>query len=82
MLQNQVRTYFITPIQDAVNHDYYLLELVDCNSSSSQKNKYLLSCATNEQVINPLYTHTVMMQALFTQLIDDKPAHPMNPKGI
>ena len=53
-----------------------------CNSNSSEKNKFLLSCATNEQVINALYTHTVMMQAFFTQLIDDKPAHPMNPKGI
>ena len=54
---------------------------MDCNSSSSQKNKYHLSCATNEQVINALYNHTVMMQANFTQLINDKPAHPMNPIG-
>ena len=84
MLQNQlqVHTYFIRPILHAVNHDYYSLELVDYNSSSSQKNKYQLTCATKEQVINALHTHTVMMQELFTQLIDDKPAHSMNPKGI
>ena len=57
--------------------------LLDCKSSSSQK-KYPLSCVTNEQVINALYTHTIIIQAPFTQLIDDKPAaaRPMNPKGI
>ena len=32
----------------ALNYDYNSSEFVGCNSNSSEKNKHLLSCVTNE----------------------------------